>query len=219
MTTPLRILYQDQLLIAVDKPAGQLVHPADLPHPGDEVTLKILRDQIGATPEQLHLIHRLDRPTTGVLLFGRDKQSARRLRAAFDKREISKTYHAIIVGHPAQDTWTCDEPLQKDESSPLKSASTSFRVLARLAENLAHVEARPHTGRFHQIRRHLLHTGHPIVGDYRYLGIETCDTLGARLGIGTRMLLQAKVLELQHPGTGEPLTITAPTDSLFTRLF
>ncbi len=208
---PLSILFQDEWIVAVDKPAGQLVHPAENPQEGDAVTMKILRDQIG---HQVHVIHRLDRPTSGVLIFAIDPVAARRLHAAFEKHEIQKVYWAVVDGHPVRDNWTCREPIKKDEGAVERSAETKFCVLDRLIDQLALVEAKPKTGRFHQIRRHLLHAGHPIVGDYRYAGVDRSDSLGAQLGTGTRMLLQAKSLRFLHPMTGTNLAIEAPTDSL-----
>lgn len=212
---PLEILYRDEEIIAVDKPAGQLVHPADHPRPDDEVTMKILRDQIGAP---VHALHRLDRPTCGVLLFATDPAIVRKLREAFDRHLVMKRYLAIVIGHPERDHWTCEEPLRKTPEAPLREAFTEFEIKARLENGFSLIEARPKTGRFHQIRRHLLQAGHPIVGDYRYAGIERCDELGARLGTGTRMLLQAKEITFPHPLNGESLTITAPTDPLIEKL-
>lgn len=211
----LEILYRDDALIAVNKPAGQLVHPSDHPHPDDEVTMKILRDQIG---QPVHPLHRIDRPTCGVLLFTTDPDIVRILRPAFDNHLIEKTYLAVVMGHPREDTWTCHEPLRKKEGAPLREAHTDFKILERLPSQLALLEAKPRTGRFHQIRRHLLHTGHPIVGDYLYAGITLCDDLGGRLGTGTRMLLQAREITLAHPLTRIPLTITAPIDPVIQKL-
>lgn len=213
--TSLPILFQDEWLVAINKPAGQLVHPSDHPKPDDLVAMKILRDQIG---QNIHVIHRLDQPTTGVVLFALDKYPAKKLRQSFEKRRVEKTYLAIVHGHPSHSSWDCDLPLRKSEDAPEKSALTSFKTLAHLAHDLALIEAKPHSGRFHQIRRHLLHCRHPIVGDFRYLNEADCHLLGEQLGIGTRMLLQAKSLTLIHPITKEPLTIEAPTDPLIDRL-
>ncbi len=213
-TDPLSILFQDEWIVAVDKPAGQLVHPAQVPQEGDEVTMKILRDQIG---QRVHLIHRLDRPTSGVLLFATEKSAAQRLNKAFEKREVAKLYWAVVNGTPDRDMWVCEEPIQKEEGAVIRSAETSFRILERLDGDLALIEARPKTGRFHQIRRHLLHAGHPIVGDYRYADEDHCDALGAELGTGTRMLLQAKSLRFIHPVTDADLLIEAPVDSAIER--
>lgn len=203
---PLRILYQDDHgLIAVDKPPGQLVHPSDTPQPDDVVTMKVLRDQIG---EKVHVLHRLDRPTSGVLLFGLNQAISRRVRRAFEKRRVQKTYHALVFGHPEFDSWTNTTPLRKNPSDPEKAAETSFSVLERHANGSALIEARPATGRYHQIRRHLLLGGHPIVGDYRYADRGKNDAAGGLLGTGTRMHLTAHALSLVHPVTNEQITIT-----------
>lgn len=207
----LNILYQDEWLVAVDKPAGQLVHPADDPKPEDVVTMKLLRDQLG---RQVHPIHRLDCPTSGVLLFTFDGGVTKKLRRAFDRQEVEKVYWAVVNGQPAEDEWVSREGLRKTEDAPLREAVTRFRVIRRLGEKLALVEARPETGRFHQIRRHLLGAGHPIVGDYRYGGVAFCDAQGEELGSGTRMLLQAKELRFVHPMLGEELVIEAPVDEV-----
>ena len=208
----LKILYQDEWIAAVDKPAGQLVHPADHPKPDDEVTMKILRDQLG---QPVETIHRLDRPTTGVLLFGLCKGASKTLRRSFEGQEVSKTYLALVFGVPTLQKWMCETSLRKTEESPSKSAITEFTKIESLGEDFSLIEARPKTGRFHQIRRHLLDCGHPIVGDYRYAGIERCDETSAFLGIGTRMLLQASEIEFPHPVTGENTTIKAPIDLAF----
>jgi len=172
-TPPLNILFQDEWLVAVDKPAGHLVHPADQPKEDDLVTMKILRDQIG---RRVYNIHRIDRPTTGVLLFGIDQVVSKNLHQALERHEVKKTYWAVVNGKPDLKEWQCHEPIQKSESQPFRDAHTSFKVISQ--SELSLIEATPHSGRYHQIRRHLLHAGLPIVGDYRYGGIERCDQLG-----------------------------------------
>jgi tRNA pseudouridine65 synthase len=231
MAEELNILYQDEWLVAIDKPAGHLVHPAESPQPDDLVAMKILRDQIG---KRVNTIHRIDRPTSGVLLFGLEKKATKKLHKALELHDFDKSYWAVVHGKAPAQQWECHEPIQKEEGEPAREAHTSFRVLesrklevlASIAEELdGHgdvltlIEAIPHTGRFHQIRRHLLHAGIPIVGDYRYAGIETSDRLGELLGTDTRMLLQAKSLTLDHPITNEKLTITAPVGPNFQRCF
>lgn len=212
---PLSILYQDDWLIAVDKPAGQLVIPSDAPKPEDEVTMKILRDQIG---QKLHPLHRLDRPTSGVLLFASDEKIARELHRTFETHQIKKRYWAVVIGHPVDTQFSCLEPLRKTVDSPAKPAETSFCLVEHLPESLSLLEATPRTGRFHQIRRHLAHLGHPIVGDYRYAGIERSNHLGAILGTGTRMLLQAISLEFVHPASKQEVKIESPLDPLIANL-
>ena len=151
---PLSILYEDEWIVAVNKPAGQLVHPADTPAEGDLVTMKILRDQID---QQVYVIHRIDRPTCGVLLFATDQEVARGLHATFENKEVEKVYWAVVDGTPLDEQWTCQEPIRKGEERVERAAATSFQVLEHLPENLALVQAKPKTGRFHQIRQHLLH--------------------------------------------------------------
>ncbi|MFK7909217.1 MAG: RluA family pseudouridine synthase [Akkermansiaceae bacterium] len=215
MTEPLNIIYQDDWLVAVDKPAGQLVHPADKPKDDDQVTMKILRDQLG---QHVYNIHRIDRPTTGVLLFGIDRDAARALHRALERHEVQKTYWAIVSGSPPADAWECHVPLQKHDQAPEREAHTSFRVLEK-STSLALIEATPHTGRTHQIRKHLLHAEIPIVGDYRYAGIDTSDHLGRQLGTGTRMLLQSRLLEFIHPVTAINTAIKSPVDPCFSDCF
>ncbi|WP_206018905.1 RluA family pseudouridine synthase [Rubritalea profundi] len=231
MTEALKILYQDEWLVAIDKPAGHLVHPAESPQDDDLVAMKILRDQIG---KRVNTIHRIDRPTSGVLLFGLEKQATKKLHKALELHDFDKSYWAVVQGKAPAEQWQCHQPIQKEDGAPVREAHTSFRVLeSRKVEALASleeqcaghgdiltlIEAIPHSGRFHQIRRHLLHADIPIVGDYRYAGIETCDRIGELLASGTRMLLQAKSLTLDHPITGDKLTITAPLGPNFLRCF
>ena len=215
LADPLSILYQDEWLVAVDKPAGQLVHPAGSPQEGDQVTMKILRDQIG---QRVNSVHRLDRPTCGVLLFTKDRNSAQRMGQIFEKHSVRKIYWAVINGQPRSAQWISRKSLKKYKHGICRTAETVFHVLEGLDHELTLVEASPTTGRFHQIRQHLLQAGHPIVGDYRYAGVEHCDALGTKLGTGTRMLLQARQLCFTHPMTGEEMFIEAPVDPLIQRL-
>ena len=137
---------------------------------------------------------------------------AKELRKDFEKRRVKKRYLAMIHGHPSREEWICQAPLKKNPDSPEKPAETFFRVLEKQAQQLALIEAFPNSGRFHQIRRHLLGSGHPIVGDFRYRESDLCKEFGERMGIGTRMLLQAKSLEFCHPITQVRLVIEAPID-------
>ncbi len=218
MDAPLDILYQDDYLVAVDKPPGQLVHPADVPQPGDEVTMKILRDQLG---QLVYNVHRLDRPTTGVLLFALSKGVSRAMNRAFERHQVQKTYHAVVEGKPPAESWQCHEPLQKNEGDPFREARTDSRLLESGSVDsriFSLLEAVPHSGRYHQIRRHLASAGFPIVGDFRYGGIERGERLGKSLGTGSRMLLQAKSLAFRHPETGADLVIEAPAAAEIERL-
>ncbi len=221
----LNILYQDELMVAVDKPAGHLVHPADNPQEGDQVVMKNLRDQIG---QHVNPIHRLDRPTTGVLLFGLTPYATKRLRRAFDHHHVTKTYRCLCHGTPPASVWECHEPLRKTEGAPLREAHTAFELVQSfmvpvlegiLSEPTLHlVDVNPSTGRFHQIRRHLAGLQLPIVGDYRYAGMAHSEALSERLGLDQRMLLQAHRLEFPHPVTGDAVSIQAPIDPYFLKV-
>jgi tRNA pseudouridine65 synthase len=208
---PLKILYQDEWLVAIDKPAGMLVHPVGGSRDSDGCAMKRLRDQLG---QHVFPIHRLDRPTSGVLLFALDKQSAALGQQAFECRNVRKIYHAVVCGVPPEE-WVCEALLSAESGDSPLAARTSFRrlkVSRDFTPVLSLLEAVPMTGRFHQIRRHLLHGGFPIVGDFRYAGSERGFELGEILGTGTRMLLRAKVLEFSHPRTGASIRIEAPDD-------
>ena len=221
---PLSILYQDEFLVAIDKPAGMIVHPGHEPEGPEWIAMKRLRDQLG---QRVFPAHRLDRPTSGVLLFALDKETASLAQQAFERRNVVKTYHAIVSGN-VPEQWICETPLRTKPEDERLPAQTSFERLAVMPEGffpvdptlvLSLLKATPMTGRFHQIRRHLLESDRPIVGDFRYAGIDRSYKLGETLGIGTRMLLQSKVLELRHPRTGEALKIEAPKDAKFSRCF
>jgi len=221
---PLRILYQDEHLVAIDKPAGMIVHPGRDPEESEWIAMKRVRDELN---QQVYVLHRLDRPTSGVLIFARDKKTCGIVQQDFEKRRVEKTYMAVVCGI-TREQWLCETPLQKNPEEPLLPARTHFeRVMVAPAStfagdpllSLSLLKISPTTGRFHQIRRHLLQEDLPIVGDYRYAGRDRSDELGAILGTGTRMLLQAKVLRLKHPYTGEELHIEAPADPDFCRCF
>lgn len=221
--SPLTILFEDEFLVAIDKPAGMLVHPVREPEAPEWIAMKRLRDQLG---KPVFPVHRLDRPTSGVLLFALDKETAGLAQQAFERRKVTKIYHAIVCGITPL-AWVCETPLQAHPDGGFLPARTAFERLAVTgapfprgpAPDLSLIRALPETGRFHQIRRHLLEAGFPIVGDFRYAGMERSYELGEILKIGTRMLLQAKSLELPHPRTGELLKIDAPCDEDFFRLF
>jgi len=217
---PLRILYLDEHLVAIDKPAGMIVHPGRDAEGPEWIAMKRVRD---ALEQEIYVVHRLDRPTSGVLLFARDRETCSVVQQFFETRRVRKTYLAVAEGlTPLQ--WQSDEPLRKAPEEPLLPAQTAFERLMHMQAGkrgveISLLEARPHTGRFHQIRRHLELAGHPIVGDFRYAGVDRCHELGELFGTGTRMLLQAKVLELAHPYTGLPLRIEAPADEDICRCF
>ena len=221
---PLRILYQDERLVAIDKPAGMIVHPGRDPEGPEWIAMKRLRDLLG---RPVYPIHRLDRPTSGVLLFALDRETSTLAQQAFERRRVEKSYLAVVCGEAAE-RWCCEIPLRKNPEEPEVHALTRFARLRHTPSgsfsgdsslSLSLLRATPETGRFHQIRRHLLEAGLPIIGDFRYAGRERSHELGEILGTGTRMLLQAKVLRMKHPHSGEDLVIEAPPDEDFCRCF
>ena len=205
--------------MVIHKPAGHIVHPAEQPQAGDLVAMKILRDQIGV---RVYNIHRIDRPTAGILLFGIDREVSKSLHQNLADGRMEKVYWAVVEGKPELAAWNCEAPIQKDADAPVRQAHTDFQVLKtvehRSGKTISLIKAVPHTGRFHQIRRHLLDAGHPIIGDYRYAGIAASGSNGELLGTGTRMLLLAKSLTFEHPKTGATVHVKT-TDPLIDPLF
>ncbi len=231
----LEILYRDARYVAVDKPAGMLVHRSALAGRDERPALQRLRDQLG---RRVYPVHRLDRPTSGVLIFALDPEAARALAERFAARAVDKRYLAVVRGwleghvvveHALRDL--ADERPRGAgvglEELPRREATTAFTGLARARvpvpdgryseRRYGLVLARPRTGRRHQIRRHLKHRSHPIIGDVRYGKGEHNRFFRARYGCA-RLLLAAVSLRLEHPFTGAPLVIDAPISGEFREL-
>ena len=221
---PLRILYRDERLIAIDKPAGLLVHRSDIDRRETRFAVQLLRDQIG---RRVYPAHRLDRGTSGVLLFTFDGETAGRLAQQFEARSVEKTYLAVVRGHPPE-MGVIDHPLTRrpDDYEHLPATATleaqpsltRFRRLA-VAElpyavdryptsRYALVELSPESGRRHQLRRHLKHIAHPIIGDATY-GKGRHNRLFQTLFGCQRMLLACTRLSFSHPVSGSPLILEA----------
>jgi tRNA pseudouridine65 synthase len=220
----LPILHRDDQLVAVAKPSGLIVHPSGLA-PDRDTCMTRLRDQLG---RWVFPVHRLDRGASGVLLFGLDPASARALADAFAGRRVRKRYYAVVRGVPPT-SGEIDHPLPAETGSgPPLEARTSFRRLAEVelpypvgpypVARYALVLAEPETGRMHQIRRHLAHLRHPIVGDVTYGDGKHNRLFRERLGL-RRLLLHARALELPHPQGGEPLRLEAPLPDELAGLF
>ena len=221
----LTILYRDDALVAIDKPAGLLVHRTVLDRHETRFAMQMLRDQIG---RRVYPAHRLDRGTSGVLLFALDRDVARALGEQFEAQGVDKTYLAVVRGHPAE-SGRIDHPLRRQyddyEFRPEQSvgaaqpAITDYRRLA-VAEidqrvdrypssRYALLELKPQTGRRHQLRRHLKHLAHPIIGDATY-GKGRHNRLFQELFGSHRLLLACLEMRLTHPVSGLPLTLRAP---------
>ncbi len=222
LATPpvLPILFQDEAVVAVHKPSGLLVHRTGL-DPGERFfALQLLRDQLGG--RHLFPVHRLDKATSGVLLFARSSADAAALGAQFAAHTVGKEYLAIVRGWPVE-AGTIDYPLTQDDKEP-QTAVTHFRTLARIEVPLqadrypvsryARVELVPLTGRTHQLRRHLKHLRHPIVGDTTH-GVGSHNRLWRSAFACQRLLLACTQLVVQHPRSGELLTLTAAPAASF----
>jgi tRNA pseudouridine65 synthase len=208
---PLEIIYRDADLVAVNKPAGMLVHRGWARD--GRPALQILRDQIG---RHVYPVHRLDRATSGVLLFALRGEVARLVQTQLDAHEVEKRYLALCRGHDPG-LVQVDHPLSKTEGGERRPAVTDFRLLGQF-ERYGLFEARPRTGRLHQIRRHLKHASHPIIGDARYGKGEHNRLFRERFGFH-RLALHASDLGLRQPRTGEPLLLHAPVPPELARLF
>ncbi|HKI05807.1 MAG TPA: pseudouridine synthase [Thermoanaerobaculia bacterium] len=198
----LPILYRDDLLVIVGKPSGLAVHRGLARE--KTVVLQTLRDLLG---RRVYPVHRLDRATSGALLLAMDAGTARRLQEQFESGGVAKRYLALVRGIPPEEG-VIDHPVPRGPGGERIPAVTEFRRLATF-ERYALVEARPRTGRFHQIRRHFKHLSHPLIGDVRYGKGEHNRLFRERFGLH-RLALHALELAFEHPGTGEPLRIVAP---------
>lgn len=233
MSETLPVLYRDAALIAVHKPSGLLVHRSMLDRHETRFALQIVRDQIG---QRVYPTHRLDRGTSGVLLFALDPAIAATVGAAFETQRIDKTYLAVVRGHPAE-AGCIDHPLTRQyddyefrpesaDAAP-QAAITHYRRLAAVelpvavdrypTSRYALLELTPETGRRHQIRRHLKHIAHPIVGDATY-GKGRHNRFFAEAFDCRRLLLACTGMRLQHPLNGSPLTLSAPLADDFARV-
>ena len=195
-------LYEDEYLLAVNKPAGLAVHRGAARD--RTFALQLVRNQAG---RRVHAVHRLDRATSGVLLFAFDPATARRMQERFEAGSVAKRYLALVRGIPPE-SGVIDHPIPRDEDGPRVPAVTEFRRLA-IFERYTLMEARPRTGRRHQIRRHFKHISHPLIGDVRYGKGEHNRLFRERFGLH-RLALHALALAFEHPQTGEALRIVAP---------
>jgi tRNA pseudouridine65 synthase len=212
----LTLLYRDDWLVAMDKPPGLLVHRSPIAN-AEDFALQRLRRQLG---RRVYAVHRLDRPTSGVLLFALNRDALVSLSRSFAERRVEKRYLAVVRGYPP-DEGLIDYPLPGTRGEASRPAVTRYRTLGRVelpvavgrypTSRYALVEARPLTGRYHQIRRHFHHVFHPLIGDTTHGEGRHNRFFREAYGVG-RLLLHAHRLEFQHPQTGVPVTIRAPLD-------
>jgi tRNA pseudouridine65 synthase len=225
LEAPLEVIYRDEHLIAIHKPAGLLVHRTVLDRNETRFAVQLLRDQIG---QYVHPVHRLDRGTSGVLLFALDKEIGKLVSAQFEAQQVDKTYLAVVRGHPSE-AGSIDHALTRqyddyefrsaNATSEAQPAVTHYRRLAVTelphqvdiypTSRYALLELKPQTGRRHQLRRHLKHLAHPIIGDATY-GKGRHNRLFQELFGCRRMLLACLDMTITHPVSGLPLRLSAP---------
>lgn len=219
----LTVLYEDRYLAVVDKPAGLMVHDSALARGETDFAADRLRVQFGGP---VFLAHRLDRATSGCLLLAFDRDTASLLGKTLMSREVEKDYLAICRGWPAEERFVIDHPLDGGPGKPLKKpAVTRFERLATVelplpsagfeTSRYALLRAQPATGRFRQIRRHLKHASHHLIGDTSH-GDGRHNRMFRALGIH-RMLLHAQRLAFAHPHGGARIDAVAPLDAGFAR--
>jgi 23S rRNA pseudouridine1911/1915/1917 synthase len=201
----LEIVYEDEYLLVVDKPAGLVTHPAP-GHRGPTLAEALAGLAAGGShPERAGIVHRLDRDTSGLLLVARSDEVHAQLQRMLRAREITREYLALVSGRPDAESGTIDAPLGRDRArrtvvstrtDRARVAITHFEVLERLPRTTL-LSVRLETGRTHQIRAHLAAIGHPVCGDPAYRG----SGCGRRLGL-ERQFLHARKLMFRHPITG-----------------
>jgi len=219
----LSIIYQDDDLIAINKPTGIFVHKTALDPSATRFVLQEVRNMIG---KHVHPVHRLDRKTSGILLLAKSKPIQSILNEAFRDRHISKKYLAVVRGWVASDEQIIDYPLLSD-SNKVQEAKTKINVLQRVEIPLSDgrfptsrytlLEVDPLTGRRHQIRRHLAHIFHPIIGD-RPHGCNKQNKLFLDGFAMNDMLLHARSLTFTHPSTLREIYLSAPVFGEFERM-
>lgn len=222
----MKILFQDEYFFAIDKPAGFFVHPPEFspyPVPKEKICLYHLRKLMG---QDVFPVHRLDAPTSGVLLFTMDRSATRELSRLFMERQLTKTYHAVVRGF-VEEQGSINLPLEFNEE--LVAAHTDYQRLATVelpfpvgkkypTARYSLVEVQPVTGRWHQIRRHFDRMAHPLIGD-----IDHGDTYHNRFFRDHLQIpglcLKALRVEFKHPWTGEALSIEAPSCERWDKLY
>ncbi|MEZ5451798.1 MAG: tRNA pseudouridine(65) synthase TruC [Thiothrix sp.] len=226
----LEILYRDEYLVAINKPSGLLVHRSLIDRHETQFAIQLTRDQIG---QKVFPVHRLDKPTSGVLLFALDSDTTRLLTEQFTANLVQKTYLAVVRGY-TEESGIIDYPLKEeldkiadanaDQDKPAQVAITHYRRLATVelpypvgrypTARYSLLELRPKTGRKHQLRRHLKHIFHPIVGDTTH-GDGKHNALFREKFACQRLLLHAASIQLQHPKHLATLQIAAPLPETF----
>jgi len=229
----LEIIYQDEYFVAVNKPAGMLVHRSWLDKHETQFVMQTLRDQIG---QHVFPLHRLDRPTSGVLIFALSSEVASQVMPMFANHEMEKTYHAIVRGW-IEEQGRLDYALKVEldkiadkhasQDKEAQEAITDYKPLAKVeipystgkfaTTRYCLMEMQPLTGRKHQLRRHMAHLRHPIVGDTTH-GDGKHNKLFRDVFDSHRLLLHSSSLKFVHPFTQQEIVIKASVDQTWQRL-
>jgi len=230
---PLEILYKDDHIIAINKPSGLLVHKSPIDKHETRFALQLVRDQIG---QYIYPVHRLDKPTSGVLLFALSAESAKDLSLLFRENKVKKEYIAVVRGytdekddisHPLKQMLDTKEEKEKGINKEAQEAQTSYIRLATVelpypvsrypVARYSLVKLFPHTGRKHQLRRHMKHIFHPIVGDTKH-GRGEHNQLFRKKFACHRLLLHSNKVYFLHPVTKEKIVIEAGVDEIFEKV-
>jgi tRNA pseudouridine65 synthase len=229
----LEIIYQDDDVVAINKPAGLLVHRSWIDKGETRFAMQMLRDQIG---QYVYPVHRLDKPTSGVLLFALSSEVAAQMGQIFEQGLVQKEYLAVVRGYTPL-SGVIDHPLKEEldkmtdkkarQDKPAQPAVTHFERLATSEQpftiekypqsRFSLIKAYPKTGRKHQIRRHMKHISHPIIGDANHGRGRYNRYFKEHLGCG-RLLLHAAGMRLRHPNKNEDISISAGMDDDMQRL-
>ncbi|GAB5526070.1 MAG: tRNA pseudouridine(65) synthase TruC [Roseivirga sp.] len=217
----LEIIYQDEYMVAINKPHGLLVHRSPIATNADTFAVQELRNQLD---RHVYPVHRLDRKTSGVLLFALDTDSLKQMQQAFADRKVEKDYLAIVRGY-TEDEGSIDYALTNYKGK-VQEAVTHYQTLERTeiavpfgkhnTSRYSLVAVKPQTGRMHQIRKHFAHILHPLIGD-RPHGCNKQNRLFKEKWQMTTMLLHARQLSFHHPVDGKPVTLEAKIQSEFSR--
>lgn len=220
---PLSILYQSSDLVAIDKPHGLLVHRSPMARDASEFAVQRLRDQLG---QRVWPVHRLDRKTGGVLLFALSEAMNSAMQRQFMEGRIHKKYLAIVRGY-TPDEQVIDYALRHPDTGVVQDALTHLKTLERTeiplpfgkhqTSRYSLVELTPATGRMHQLRKHMAHILHPIIGDRPHGCNKQNKLFLEQFGLSV-MLLHAQILAFKHPETSEEIKLTAPVQAEFARM-
>ncbi|MDD3000220.1 MAG: pseudouridine synthase [Candidatus Riflebacteria bacterium] len=227
------IIYRDEDIVAINKPAGLLVHPSLIDKYETESAMHIVRDMLG---QLVYPVHRLDKPTSGILLFGLSADVAKKLGEAFMSREVEKKYWGLVRGfteehevinYPLKDLWDKMTDKKKSKQQEAKEAITEYKLLEKVeidvpvrphpTSRYSLLEITPLTGRSRQIRRHMKHIFHHMIGDHQHGDGFHNRILAEKFGLN-RLMLHAKELSFVHPTTGQEMNLKANLHDDFTNL-